>query len=111
MRTDHDHRMYFKFVKTNIYHEEIELKIFKKTHKFYFYTYFMGCSDLQAFVNTIKSFVGVGILEFPYAVKSSGLWVCKKEKRKEKKREERREKREERREKREERREKIEDRR
>ena len=31
--------------------------------------------DFQAFVNTIKSFVGVGILEFPYAVKHSGLWV------------------------------------
>lgn len=32
-------------------------------------------SDLQAFVNTIKSFVGVGILEFPYAVQHSGLWA------------------------------------
>eukprot|EP00026_Physarum_polycephalum_P009469 Phypoly_transcript_09594.p1 GENE.Phypoly_transcript_09594~~Phypoly_transcript_09594.p1 ORF type:complete len:457 (+),score=23.96 Phypoly_transcript_09594:99-1373(+) len=32
-------------------------------------------SDLQAFVNTIKSFVGVGILEFPYAVQQSGLYA------------------------------------
>jgi len=32
-------------------------------------------SEFQAFFNTVKSFVGVGILEFPYAVKHSGLWA------------------------------------
>lgn len=32
-------------------------------------------STLQAFGNTIKSFVGVGILALPYAMRQSGLWV------------------------------------
>lgn len=33
------------------------------------------CSTIQAFGNTIKSFVGVGILALPYAIKQSGLWA------------------------------------
>eukprot|EP01112_Ceratiomyxa_fruticulosa_P000684 TRINITY_DN1060_c0_g1_i9.p1 TRINITY_DN1060_c0_g1~~TRINITY_DN1060_c0_g1_i9.p1 ORF type:complete len:469 (-),score=74.70 TRINITY_DN1060_c0_g1_i9:68-1474(-) len=32
--------------------------------------------DLQAFVNIIKSFVGVGILALPYGIRMAGLWAA-----------------------------------